>query len=321
MCVVVACKLPVGPDGEDVFIICKNRDRNYVPSIHFKKRTKGSLEYRYIEDSDTTWTEGINSAGICMVNASLMVVDDEKEISKKSKKSQGKISHDAKIFKEALKMRDVRKAAKHIADNDVMGYTLVTDGRELYVVESVREWSKEVDPKTGKKYPVNERKSWRQVKDDEEFVVRTNHGTYFSETGYPSGSPDGKSSRHRQEAVENAIKDRKPKTLAELLECMAVKPNKDANLNPLRKKGKCKLFTTGQYILNPFTKSMYYYPVPGSCKMIEDGAQVSADDVVDKHDKTNMYVIDSYDEISTIGNIKEDVSFKTFFYSDWKGLN
>jgi hypothetical protein len=317
MCVVVACKLPVGPDGEMIFCITKNRDRNYVPTIHFKKKKKGSLEYRYIEDEDTTWTEGINSSGICMVNASLMVIDDEKEIDKKKKKkSQGKISHDAKVFKDALKMRDVRKVAKYIADNDVMGYTFVTDGRELFLIESVREWSKEPDPKTGKKYPVSVHKSMRQIT-DEKYVVRTNHGTYFSETGYPSGSPDGKSSRHRQQAVEDAIKKNNPKTLEELLCCMSVEPNKDPNLNPLRKKGSCKLFTTGQYILNPFTKSMYYYPVPGACKMEEKGAKVTADDIKNKHDKTSMYIIKTYDEISDVGNIQEkDLTFKNFFYND-----
>lgn len=315
MCVGIACKLPVGPDGEKIWVLGKNRDRNYVPTIHFKKRKKGSLEYRYFEDQDTFWTEGVNSAGICMINTSLMVVDDEKEIDKSKSKKKSKVSHDGTVFKQVLGMRDIVKIVKHIADNDVMGYTFVTDGRELYLIENVREWSKEVDPKTGKKYPIQQHKSWRKIEEDE-LIVRTNHGTVFSDTGYLSNTPDGKSSRNRQKAVEDAYKKNPPQVLEDILSLLSVEPNKNANLNPLRKQGKCKLFTTGQYVLNPFTKSMYYYPVPGSCKMVEDGAQVKPDDVKDKHDKTSMYVIKTYEEISDVGKIEERLTFKDFFYND-----
>lgn len=62
------------------WVAIKNRDRNYVPEISFKKTTKDNIEILYFWDNITQYCEGINSAGVGILSASLMVLDDEKEI-------------------------------------------------------------------------------------------------------------------------------------------------------------------------------------------------------------------------------------------------
>ena len=297
MCVIVAIKI----NGN--YVLAKNRDRNYIPNINFKKRTFGSIEYRTLIDEDTMWSEGINSYGIAIVNSALMVLDDEKVISK-SKKDGIKVSHDGNVIKQALKHTKIQNAVNHIASNDVFGFTFVTNGTELYIIENIRTWDKNGEVPIQSKHEM----VWFKHKDEDgDYVVRTNHGEFFNQAGYLVGTNDGKSSRSRRTQVEEMLEKTKPQTAKEILECMRVEGDKNPNNNPIRKrKLGCKLFTTGQYVINPINKTFYYVPV--DCNVLIDNEKY-ADNIFKKEDKTRLFVVKSFDDLNEKSN-----TFTKYFY-------
>lgn len=67
------------------WVAVKNRDRNYIPEISFRKKMHDGVEILYFWDDITQYCEGLNSSGIGILSASLMVQNDEKEIEKRSK--------------------------------------------------------------------------------------------------------------------------------------------------------------------------------------------------------------------------------------------
>jgi len=258
MCVISALKT------KDGWVLAKNRDRVLDPNIEFKKFTKNGVEYRNFIDVDTGWSEGVNEYGMCIVNSTLMVHDDEKEQSKAIKKGSP-VWHDGPFIKRALSQRDIKKAVKVIVDGDVFGHTLLTNGVDLYVVENVR---RKIDiDGNGKKETVEHKMTWYKVEDSNlKYIVRSNHGETFEDAGYPINSEDGKSSRERRKAVESAIEKHNPKNIDELIfNCHEITSNKNSMLNPLREKGKCTVYTTGIVGLVPHERKLYYKPI--SCKM------------------------------------------------------
>ena len=292
MCCIVAYKT------EDGWILGKNRDRSYDPSVNFYKNTKGKVTYTAFTDIDTNWCEGINSKGITMVNASLMVVDDEKALDKAKKKPTA-IAHDGVIFKQCLGMKDIRKIVDHIVKSDVMGFTFVTDGESLYVIENVRE-RQEVQDIEGKtkiksdtikksddieKEVIKHSTNWFKVSEEDSkigsFLVRTNHGDVFDDTGYESSTDDGKSSRHRKEAIESCLKGNKVKSPTDLIKCMSVTPNNTPSYNPVRLKGKCKLYTTAQFVTVPHEQKMYFKPLHGPCTVNNGKPEDSQNEMID----------------------------------------
>jgi hypothetical protein len=327
MCVIVAKKLPIGPNGEKIWVVGKNRDRNYIPPIKFTKYTnsKNHVEYRAFIDGKTTWAEGVNSAGIAIVNSALMVVDDENDGGKGDKdvkdvktkegdKGKGKNSksghHDGKIIKKVLKQRNIDKILKEIIYSDVMGFTFVTNGKQLFVVENVKKYDAEEKTSKGKRYTIEHSTHWFEVKDPEiECVVRSNHGEIFSDTGYLMGTEPGKSSRRRKSSVEDCVKKDEPKTVKDLFHCMSVEYEKNPEMNPvrLRKKG-CKIFTTGQYIIDPVAKSMYYRPI--DCELFVNDEKVKPKDFDPKEGKTNLYVVNNIDDVDN--KLEESINFKIY---------
>ena len=57
----------------------KNRDRNYLPTISFKRTTKDGIESLFIVDEVTKYSEGINEFGVAILNAATAVKNDESE--------------------------------------------------------------------------------------------------------------------------------------------------------------------------------------------------------------------------------------------------
>lgn len=80
MCIIIGKYFPdIG------WVAVKNRDRNYIPEISFKKKVHQGVEILYFWDDITQYCEGFNSAGVGILSASLMVLDDEKEIETRKK--------------------------------------------------------------------------------------------------------------------------------------------------------------------------------------------------------------------------------------------
>ena len=310
MCVIAACKIPTSNGGTEI-VIAKNRDRNYVPDINFHSHTIDKVTYNVFVDQDTLWCEGINNKGICIVNASLSVIDDENAIKKSKKNKSLSLSQEGDVFKKALKMKDIKKVVDYIVKNDVMGFTFVTDGTNLYVIECAcerREIDK-VDNKivTKKELPSDDKPKkeivkyscqWFKVSDEDfgedGFIIRTNHGEFFDDTGYPVESDDGQSTRSRKEEAEKAFRRLKPTTIEGIFKCLSVEPHKNSSLNPLRRKGKSKMFTTGQYVMVPSEQTIYYKPI--HCNVT-----------------VNNEKVDTTDSIYKIGK-KIVESFKSFYF-------
>lgn len=317
MCVVAAIKLPIGPSNEPRWVVLKNRDRAYVPIIKIKKNTFKKTEYRNFIDKDTSWAEGVNSRGIAIVNSALLTYEDEIQNSDKAKdkhksKIMTKLSHDGFFIKKALRSKKILDAVSSIVTNKVYGHSLVTDGESLYVIENVR--TKEHNNAA---VTTGEMIKWSKVDDDKDFIVRTNHGDAFPETGYQEDDKAGKSSRLRKKYVEDAFKKNKPTTIAEAFECMSVQPDKNPEFNPIRLKSKgCKIFTTGQYLINPETKSFYYKPV--DCKFEYRGEIVKDPKEINDFisDKTSFFIINEDTELnerisfSRLIKLYEDISVK-----------
>ena len=100
----------------------KHRDRNYVPTITFKKKNYSNVEVLYFWDTLTQWCEGINSSGISILSASLMVSDDEKEYKTCSEKEPSKTG---KKIQKILKYTDLEQVVEHAIKEKLTGNTLI----------------------------------------------------------------------------------------------------------------------------------------------------------------------------------------------------
>jgi hypothetical protein len=72
-CIIVAKKF------NDGFVLAKNRDRPYDPSLTIIHEIVNGTEIAYALDNDTDWSEGMNEFGIAIINSALMVSRDEAE--------------------------------------------------------------------------------------------------------------------------------------------------------------------------------------------------------------------------------------------------
>lgn len=305
MCVIIAAKI----EGKG-WILAKNRDRNYVPHIHFKKQKKnGKLDYGVFVDKDTMWTEGVNSVGIAIVNTALMVVKDEK-FGKASKKAGPKVTDQGDVMLKALAMTDIMEVVEYISDvKGLLGFTFITDGDRLFVLENARRWESGEDFKDDdEKALIGHSLHWFEVLDPEiDLMVRTNHGEIFNDLGYTIDSDGGKSSRMRRKYVEDYLKKNPPKRLRDLFKALSQTENKDPNLNPLRTPD-CDLFTTGQIGILPKDKKLFYRPV--KCKVIVKGNEVDPNEIRKRsRDDIDIYVVKTVDEIGDLA----EMSFKKYY--------
>ena len=86
------------------WIAVKNRDRNYIPELSFERLDHNGSERLLMQDNITKYTEGINQQGMGILSASLMVLDDEKEITVRQKTP----SRDGAKINQALKLPDIK---------------------------------------------------------------------------------------------------------------------------------------------------------------------------------------------------------------------
>lgn len=247
MCIVI------GKYFEDSgWVAIKNRDRNYIPEISFKKKISDGVEILYFWDDITQYCEGINSAGVGILSASLMVLDDEKEIEKRAKTP----SKDGKKIKKALQYPDVKAAAMSLIKQKLTGNTLIFDKNHMFLLEGA--WVKGRYKAEDFEYKIKEIPK-------NEIVVRTNHGILLPNAGYQRGVDNAQtasrisSESRRLIAIEVAENAKDPE---DIIDGLTLDFTHNGQLNALRTTTeKKKMRTTSQIMIIPKEKTMYVRPV------------------------------------------------------------
>lgn len=247
MCILVAKYFPeVGWCG------AKNRDRNYIPDLCFKREDIEGLERLLYRDNVTQYREGLNDEGVCILSASLMVADDEKEVKEPNKSHSG----DGEKISKALKLPTVAEATKFLIKEKLTGNTIIFDRDKLMLLEA----SKRKKTNGFDEYVFNVK-----AIPHSEAVARTNHGIELPWAGYQkTGSENERMSRKSSESrlkiarrvVENA------KTPLALIDLLCGKYTEDPQMNALRTTtDRKKMRTTAQILLMPAERTMYVRPI------------------------------------------------------------
>jgi hypothetical protein len=247
MCIIIGKFFP-----DTGWVAIKNRDRNYIPEISFRKTVSHGVEVLYFWDDITQYCEGLNSAGVGVLSASLMVLDDEKEIEKRSKTP----SRDGAKIKKALTYPDVKAVAMMLIKQKLTGNTLVFDKDHMYLLEGA--WKPGEYKTRGYAHEI------REIPRDQT-VVRTNHGIWIPWAGYQSDGDVGEkmsriSSESRRLIAQHVIEEAKDPE--DILDGLTVDYTGDGQLNALRTTTeKKKMRTTSQIMIIPKEKTMYVRPV------------------------------------------------------------
>ena len=164
MCIIAAKYFPeVGWAG------AKNRDRNYVPDLSFLLLTDSKPHRLLMKDDMTGYMEGINLAGIAVLSASLQVMDDEKEIKKRTTED----NPDGERILRALKNTDIEQVVKQLVKEGMTGNTIIFTKEKCYLLEGCN----------------NKDTYYHKLEEIKptETVARTNHGILLSWAGYQTG--------------------------------------------------------------------------------------------------------------------------------------
>lgn len=231
----------------------KNRDRNYIPEISFKRQKKNGVEIMLFWDDITQYCEGMNSGGVCVLSASLMVLDDEKEITKRSKTP----SKDGIKIKKALQYPNVKAVAMSLIKSKLTGNTIIFDKNTCYLLEGA--WRRGGYSDRDYRYKIHE------IPRDK-FVARTNHGVWIKDAGYQRNPENDAETLSRVSSESRkAIGDHVTEiatTPEELIDGLAGTWTNNPQLNGLRTaKGKKQMRTTSQIMLIPSEDTMFVRPV------------------------------------------------------------
>ena len=247
MCIIIGKWFP-----DTGWVGIKNRDRNYIPEISFRKKSSDGVEILYFWDDITQYCEGLNSAGVCVLSASLMVKDDEKEITVRTKQP----SKDGIKIQRALKLPDVRACAMSLIKQKLPGNTLVFDKDTMILIEGC--WRPGEYDSQGYTYKVQEIPRT-------DTVVRTNHGVLIPWAGYQRGENVNQtmsriSSESRRAIAQQACKDCfKPQ---QIMDNLTKDYTHNGQLNALRTTtDRKKMRTTSQILMVPHERMMYVRPV------------------------------------------------------------
>ena len=242
------------------WVAIKHRDRNYTPDVTFKKKFKNDIEILYFWDNITQWCEGINSAGISILSASLMVSDDEKEYVTCSEKKPSKTG--IKIRK-ALKKANIEKVVEYAVAEKLTGNTLIFNSERMFLLEGA--WKPGEYATEGYYYEV------REI-DRNDTVVRTNHGIWLPNTGYQHSDCDhhqefNRTSSESRFEISKDIAD-KATTPFDLLDNLAKDFTKNGQLNPLRtSRDLGQMHTTAQLMIIPSEFTFYIRNLQGKLKV------------------------------------------------------
>ena len=235
----------------------KNRDRNYIPEISFKRIKLKGTEIMLFWDDITQYSEGFNSGGVAILSASLMVMDDEKEITKRSKSP----SKDGLKIKRALAYPNVKAAAMSLIKQKLTGNTIIFDRDTCYLLEGA--WKPGGYKNKDYEYKIVEVPKNR-------FVVRTNHGVLLEWAGYQRGVDDNQTASRISSESRRAIADMvaaKAETPEDIIDGMASTYVDNPQLNVLRTADdKKQMRTTSQILIIPEEKTFFIRPVQSNMK-------------------------------------------------------
>jgi hypothetical protein len=164
----------VSKEVDDKFILAKNRDRAYAPTLEIVHTIMDGIEVAYLHDTTTDWSEGLNENGIGVVNSALLVGHDEAE--HKIVKKGGKPGPDGDKMRNIIKqptLKDAIKAAvtyKGKSGLSLKGHTFVSSPKQMVSIETTSKHKPDI-----------------QIQNTESPVVRTNHGHMFTDAGYTHG--------------------------------------------------------------------------------------------------------------------------------------
>lgn len=247
----------------------KNRDRNYPTEIKVVNSNRDGIQRLFIDDQTTRWTEGVNEYGLSIISASFSVKSDEKEGEKvlsKNKKKTPIVSPDGLAIRNALRLKTPEAAAKYLIEKELAGATFVFNPEKCYLLEGGFTVKKEdATAENPRKYIHN----LKEITQEEDHCVRTNHGIDLPLLGYSKKATDPhlqaarKSSETRWEIVNNYLRDNDISDPYEFLEAMSQKPNDDKFMNPIRTGDikKADMVTTGQLLLVAKERTLHYRPI------------------------------------------------------------
>lgn len=247
MCILVAKYFP-----EVGWVGAKNRDRNYVPELCFKREDIKGHERLLYRDNITQYREGLNDEGVCILSASLMVADDEKEVKEPNKSHSG----DGEKISNALKLSTVAEATKFLVKEKLTGNTIIFDRNKLMLLEASNR--KKDDGADEYVFSV-------KAIPQSEAVARTNHGIDLPWAGYQSTGEENerlsrKSSESRLKIAGRVV--RRAKTPLALIDLLCGKYVDDPQMNALRTStDRKKMRTTAQILLMPAERTMYVRPI------------------------------------------------------------
>jgi hypothetical protein len=222
-CIIVAKKF------NDGFVLAKNRDRPYDPSLTIIHEIVNGTEIAYALDNDTDWSEGMNEFGIAIINSALMVSRDEAE--KKIVKKKSTKLKDGSIIREALQYSDIDKVIEIIQNKSggLKGHTFIAIHDKLYALELTSRHNAELIELS-----------------NEDLVVRTNHGVSHTTAGYQAGLSYKSSAIRKQTAQKQMAKTTTPESMLDNLRTAFYK--KDSQLN--MKRDTKTLWTSSQILLD-----------------------------------------------------------------------
>lgn len=236
----------------------KNRDRNYIPEISFHKTHKDGLEILYFWDEITDYCEGFNSQGIGVLSASLMVIDDEKEIEKRSSRH----SQDGKKIKKGLTFTNISDVARSLIQQQLTGNTLIFDRERMFLLEAA--WQTPQRRRQDYKYIIKEIPK-------NQTVSRTNHGIWLPWAGYQRKPDDISTTASRISSESRLLIARtvakQARDSEDLIDGLTQNYTNDGQLNALRTTTRRKkMRTTAQIMIVPRERTMYVRPVQSHLK-------------------------------------------------------